>query len=453
MAFICNECGTKHPKWLGRCSVCQTWDSITEDKQIEDLSALTNTRHWSGQSAEIVDLKNIALKTEQTLWQTGAAEFDNAIGGGIVPGSIGILGGEPGIGKSTLILQLMGRLKNIGKKCIYISGEESADQIKIRADRLLIDQSGILLLIESELEKIMAIIEREKPDFAVFDSIQTLYSSKIDSQAGSIIQIREVSFILTKYTKIKGCAFLLIAHINKEGTIAGPKTIEHMVDYLIYLEGSANQEYRYLRSLKNRFGPLNEVGFFKMTTKGLAEVKNPNRIFMENWKPNNGGSVIFAANEGSRVFFLEVQALVSRHQSNFPSRTTLGIERNRLLILLAALEKHLNLSLSNFDIYLKAASGLKTLDPAVDMAIIAAIYSSFKNIPIKYPLALLGESSLAGDFSQVRNLHERLVQLEEAGIKNCFFATNRPPPTKNAGFLAVNDFKQLAEKMNKISAS
>ncbi|MBL0691320.1 MAG: DNA repair protein RadA [SAR324 cluster bacterium] len=447
MGYICNECGTKYPKWVGSCSACNNWGTISEDKQPAGDLAMP----WSGKNSQLADLKNVDLSNEKQYWQTGTAEFDSVCGGGIVPASIGLLGGEPGVGKSTLILQLIGRLKLIGKKCLYVSGEESVNQIKARANRLTVKQDGILVLIESLLDRVMDVIEKEKPDFVVFDSIQTLYTKKINSSAGSLLQIRECTFFLTQYAKLHNCAFLLIAHVTKEGSIAGPKTIEHMVDYVLYLEGAPGQDYRYLRALKNRFGHLNEVGFFKMTARGLAEVKHPNKIFMDFWRGGCSGSVIFPASEGSRIIFLEIQALVGRHSTTHPIRTTLGIERNRLLILLASLEKYLNLNLGTKDVYLNIAAGVKINDPSVDMAILGAIYSSLKNITFKKPLAMLGEASLTGEFTSPRELTQKLSALEKSGVGSCLFATHRKIKIENNNYCPVANLSDMANAMNRLA--
>ena len=439
MAYICNECGTHHPKWVGKCHACGNWETINEEPET-DLQ-----RHWSGQSGAVHELASIAVENSAGCWRTGVEEFDRVIGGGIMPASIGILGGEPGIGKSTLILQLLGRLRSLGKKCLYISGEEAADQIKTRSERLKIDQKAIFVLIESELERIFTAIDEVKPDFIVIDSVQTLYSRKFDSSAGAMLQMRECTLQLTQYAKQSGCTFLLIAHVTKEGHIAGPKTVEHMVDYLLYLEGANDQEYRYLRTLKNRFGSLREIGFFKMTAGGLAEVKSPNKLFMSRFFENGAGRLIFPTNHGSRVVLDEVQALVSNHPSNFPSRTTLGVERNRLLILLASLEKSLRLNLSSLDVYLTVTSGTKINDAAIDMAIIAAIYCSHKNISLAQTTAMIGEASLSGDFMPAKNLNDRLATLIQAGVASCCYAGKKPksldlPPL----YQAVNNFEDLA---------
>ena len=403
---------------------------------------------FSGQTTPSQSLAKVNLDQDKPFLASGVQEFDQVLGGGIVQSSVGLLGGEPGIGKSTFILQLLGRFALLGNKCLYVSGEETAAQIKLRADRLTITQEGIELYIESSLESIFAEIDKINPDFVVIDSIQSLYSTKLEAASGSVTQIRETTALITRYAKTYHKAFLLIGHVNKEGNLAGPKVIEHIVDYVLTLEGATNQNYRYLRALKNRYGNLNEVGFFRMTKTGLAEVKNPNLYLMERFPQGQMGSVIFPSYEGSRVNFVEIQALVSNHNENYTTRTSLGIDRNKLLILIAIMEKHLDINLSNRSIYLNIAGGMYVSDTAVDMAILGAIYSSYHHFPFPLPIAMMGEVSLSGIFIANKNLEEKIKALVQASIQLAYFSGKEPAAP--ASYQTVSSLVELASALQKM---
>lgn len=417
--YFCASCGAQFLKWAGKCTNCGEWDTISEFRPSK-IKGNSWVASGSGPRA-LIDIRQDASSNR---WITEVFEFDRVVGGGIVKGSIGLLGGTPGVGKSTLVLQLLSRITKLNKKVIYISGEESATQIKNRADRLLINQEDILILIESTLENSMAVLEKEVPDFVVIDSIQTLYSNEISGTAGSVTQVRETATLLMKYAKQTDTSVVLIGHVTKGGDIAGPRTLEHMVDYVLYLEGEKREQSRILRAVKNRFGTISEIGIFKMTGKGLAEVKSSNSLFLDKFQITHPGTSIFPANEGSRTMFLEIQVLVGDTQQSNPARTVMGMDRNRLQVLVAVLEKHLEMDFSQNDIYVNIASGLKVIEPAVDMAILAALISSHLNKLLPNHSVFLGEIALTGEFRQVSSAQERIYESVRGNFKKIFVPLN-----------------------------
>ncbi len=413
--YICASCGAQFLKWAGRCTNCGEWDVIKEFHPTK-----VKTHSWVSSENNPQVLKKVTQNVNSTRWVTEVYEFDRVVGGGIVTGSIGLLGGTPGVGKSTLVLQLLSRITKLSKKVIYISGEESATQIKNRADRLLINQEDILILIESTLENIMSVLEKENPDFVVIDSIQTLYSNQVSGTAGSVTQVRETATLLMKYAKYTNTSVVLIGHVTKGGDIAGPRTLEHMVDYVLYLEGEKREQNRILRAVKNRFGTISEIGMFKMTGKGLAEIKNTSSLFLDKFQITHSGTSIFPANEGSRTIFLEIQVLVGDTQQSHPARTVIGMDRNRLQVLVAVLEKHLEMDFSRNDIYVNIAGGLKVIEPAVDMAILAALISSHLNKILPNQSVFLGEVALTGEFRPINSAQERIYESIRGNFKKIF---------------------------------
>ena len=403
--FVCETCGARFPKWTGRCGHCGKWNTLKEN-----APTASSRSKWVASGKPLEILSEIKADSNAERWQTEVFEFDRVVGGGVVKGSFGLLGGTPGVGKSTLILQLLARITRLDKKVLYVSGEESAHQIKRRSERLAIRQEGILVLVESDLEKILAVLIENRPDFVVIDSIQTLYLSTISAGAGSLSQVRESASLLMQHAKQSDTSVMLIGHVTKEGDIAGPRTLEHMVDYVLYLEGEKREQSRLLRTVKNRFGNINEVGMFKMTERGLVEIKKPNAIFIDRFSSTHPGTAIFAAFEGSRTLFLEVQALVGDTQQNHPARTAMGMDRNRLQVIIAVLEKHLEMDLSRNDIYVNLAGGFRTTEPGIDMAVIAAILSSHlrKTLPAKS--VYMGEVALTGEFRPIPSINDRIYE-------------------------------------------
>lgn len=419
-SFVCQQCGYKSPSFLGKCPNCGTWNSLVETVERDTAGPSTSWRtkvnkKERGTKLAVVRLNQVKT-TQVSRIDTGVAEIDQVLGGGLVPGSVILLAGDPGIGKSTLTLQI---LANIGG--LYVSGEESAQQIKLRADRLKLTTSKILILSETNVE---AIIEAATENIGeikllIIDSIQTLWSEELTGAPGAIGQVRESTLKLLDLAKSNHLPILLIGHVTKEGTIAGPKTLEHIVDTVLYLEGDRFQSLRLLRTSKNRFGPVDEIGVFSMEEKGLKEVANPLELFLGN-PPADGekaaGSIIIATLEGSRPLLVEVQALTVSSQLPMPRRIGTGINNNRLQMLVAILQKHLRLPLGNFDIFVNAASGLKVFEPAADLGICLALVSSFKNKPLPKKTVAIGEVGLLGEIRNVIGLERRIKEAKKLGF-------------------------------------
>lgn len=440
--FICLSCGAKFPKWTGRCGHCGEWDTLQEQMP-------TPKKAWIDGDNRPQELEDIPVHESEERWMTGVHEFDRVVGGGIVRGSVGLLGGSPGVGKSTLILQLLARLIRNQLTVLYISGEESANQIKHRADRLLISQQALLVLIASNLEQILDNLRELQPDFVVMDSIQTLYTDQLTASAGTVSQVRESAGMLMRYAKQRQTGVMLIGHVTKEGDIAGPRTLEHMVDYVLYLEGEKKEQQRILRSVKNRYGTVNEVGLFKMTAKGLAEISKPNALFVDRFLSRHPGTAVFAANEGTRTLFMEIQVLVGDTQQNHPARTTMGMDRNRLQLIVAVLEKHLGLDFSRNDIYVNLAGGFRTLEPGIDLSLTAALLSSHFNRALPEKAVFFGEVSLTGEVRSVTAAQERLYEAERCGFNRVYLPAQDMKKTTADSLaieaVAVNDIYELKD--------
>ena len=429
--FICESCGSRFPKWIGKCSGCGEWDSIREEIEVKSASS-----SYTDEPGKVVLIDEIKMDEGARRWVTEVAQFDRVVGGGIFPGSVGLLGGEPGIGKSTLILQLLGRISKIGKKALYVSGEESPMQIKSRADRLEIKTDGIMLLAESNLSRILAACAETKADFVVIDSIQTIAHDKISSAQGTIAQVRDCSAEIIRFAKSRGVSVLLIGHVNKEGYVAGPKTLEHMVDYVIYLEYGTNPAFRFIHAVKNRFGAVGETGVFKMTARGLAEVNNPNRFLASTIGSGLPGLSYFMSEEGSRNLLLEVQALVGDQARTNPFRQSTGIERNRLTMLTAVIEKYLGIPLGASDIYINISGGYKSADPSADMSVIAAVLSGNARSFLRETTIFIGEISLTGRFQLYIDPTERIREAKSLGFRRIVLPFNAEQQSrlKESGF-------------------
>ena len=446
--YYCSECGAKYIKWSGRCSQCDSWDTLVEEEEKSAAKSSTD------QEVNPLLLSEISSDTSAERWITGVDQFDSVVGGGIVPASLGLLGGSPGVGKSTLILQLISRIGKLGKKILYASGEESAEQIKMRSARLNIDETNIHLLTTANAETIIENIKQIKADFVVVDSIQTISTDKFPSGPGSMIQVKESALLLQKMAKSRGIAILLIGHVTKDGYVAGPKTLEHLVDYVIYLELGLNPIFRYLHSVKNRYGALNELGLFKMTEKGLAEVKNVNAMLFASLKEPSSGLSYYPGTEGGRVFIMEVQALVGKEVRNVPFRQCAGIDKNRLHMQLAVLEKHADFKLGGFDIYINIAGGFKSVEPSVDMAMSAAILSSYMNLVPEKPTLFLGEISLTGRFHLYSDPYEKVMEAEKVGFKKIFLPVSSKRSSANVpDEVEVIFIKDITELKNHIASS
>ena len=409
--FFCGECGYESAKWLGQCPVCKAWNAFSEAPAIKKGGSSLKP----GVAASLpIKIKDVSLESDERV-TTGISELDRVLGGGIVKGSLVLVGGDPGIGKSTLLLQMCAKLSDKNVSVLYVSGEESERQIAIRSERLGRQSSDMLLYCETDIEKIEAAIENGKPEVVIVDSIQTMYSTKADSAAGSISQVREVTSTLLRISKGLGVSIFIVGHVTKEGTVAGPRTLEHMVDTVLYFEGEDVASYRILRAVKNRFGSTNEVGVFDMGQTGLREVANPSEYMLKGMPENAPGSVVACTMEGSRPILVEVQALVCQTNFNFPKRTTAGADYNRVNILIAVLEKRLGLNLGNCDAYVNVAGGLKINEPALDLAIVAALISSYRNRESKGKIIAFGEVGLTGEVRGVNLARLRLEEIAKFG--------------------------------------
>jgi len=431
--YVCQNCGAESVKWLGRCPACGEWNTYVEERISKDTSrpGLVDVSRNATPKA----LKEIESNNERRL-DTGISEVNRILGGGIVTGSLILLGGEPGIGKSTLALQLALGLKHL--KILYISGEESARQVKLRADRINPDNQECLILNETLLENILTQAENVSPDLIVIDSIQTLYTDTIESSPGSVSQVRETTAALLRYSKTTGTPVILIGHITKDGSIAGPKVLEHIVDVVLQFEGDSNFIYRILRSAKNRFGSTSELGIFEMQSKGLVEVTNPSEILLSHRDEALSGIAIAAAIDGARPFLIETQALVSSAAYGTPQRSTTGFDTRRLNMLLAVLEKRAGFKLATKDVFLNIAGGLKVNDPAIDLAVIASILSSTFDSAIPGNTCFAAEVGLSGEIRPVNRLEQRISEAKKLGMQRIFVSKyNKGLEIKTAGISVV----------------
>ncbi len=436
--YVCSHCDHQSPKWQGRCPECGKWGTL-DKSQISNLKSQNKIEVPPGQ---VVAFSDIKIDDFQRL-KTNINEFDRVLGGGFVSGSVVLLGGEPGIGKSTLVLQIS---EKINQPVLYISGEESAQQIKTRIDRLKINHHNLKFLGETNVETIAATIIGQKPKLAIIDSIQTIYSNEAPSGAGSVNQVRICTAKLLEVAKKYQVTILIIGHVTKFGEVAGPKTLEHLVDTVLYLEGDQFQAFRILRGVKNRFGSTAEVGIFEMQTVGLVEVPNPTAIFLNEQK-TAAGSVITASLEGSRIFLIEVQALVNQTNFGYPQRKSNGFDLNRLQLLAATLSQRLGLKLANQDIYLNLVGGLKVTEPAIDLAVCLAIVSALKNKPLPNHTVVFGEVGLAGEVRPVNQMTKRIAEAEKLGFKNLII----PDTTeKISAKIKITPVKTLAEAIKLI---
>jgi len=412
--FCCTECGNETAKWNGRCSVCGAWDSLVEVK-LESKSGGKSTAKLSTKEPKLIS----ELDAESEIrFSTGIGELDRVLGGGAVRGSIVLVGGAPGIGKSTLLLQLCG-LVDAKQKILYVSGEESERQLKMRAQRLGVEHGQIYVLAETMLHEVLNAAEKLSPDIVIIDSIQTMYDDEVSSAPGSVSQVRECTMALMRATKEKGFTTFVVGHINKEGSIAGPKVLEHMVDCVLYFEGERSTSFRILRAGKNRFGSTNEIGVFEMLDKGLKELENPSEILLSGRPANTPGTCVTCVIEGSRPILAEIQALVAPAAYNSGRRSTNGIDYNRATLLLAVLEKRGGMAISGCDAYINVIGGLELDDPSADLATVLALASSFRELPLGSDLAAVGEVGLSGEVRSVNSLNMRLSEISRLGFKRC----------------------------------
>lgn len=439
--FFCQNCGHEESKWLGQCPMCKEWNSFVEEKVTLAKSTVSGK---TGKEVKTVALSEVQTENEERV-STNMKELDRVLGGGIVPGSLILVGGDPGIGKSTLLLQVCQQLAKTEKKVLYISGEESLRQIKLRAQRMGEFTDHLLLLCETNLELIRTVIEREKPDTVIIDSIQTMYSEEVGSAPGSVSQVREATNVLMQLAKGLCISIFIVGHVTKEGTVAGPRVLEHMVDTVLYFEGDRHASYRILRGVKNRFGSTNEIGVFEMCQDGLREVENPSE-FMLNGRPEQAsGSVVACSMEGTRPILLEIQALVCESNFNMPRRTAAGTDYNRVNLLMAVLEKRIGYHLGNCDAYVNIAGGIRINEPAVDLGIIMAIVSSYKNKPFDERTIVFGEVGLSGEVRAVNMPEQRVAEAKKLGFEACVIPEVSLESVKNIKGIKIIGVKSINE--------
>ena len=440
--YVCQQCGYQTSKWMGKCPDCDTWGSLVEEVINPDnvkrnkLSASTN---------EPVKLNEITMYEEERT-ATGIEELDRVLGGGIVTGSLILVGGDPGIGKSTLLLQISEMIGNQNKHILYVSGEESTAQIKMRAQRLGVVTPNLSLLAETNIAPIKQIITELKPDLVIIDSIQTIYSEEITSAAGSVSQVRECTHLLMNLAKSHGISIMIVGHVTKEGALAGPRVLEHMVDTVLYFEGERHASFRILRAVKNRFGSTNEIGVFEMQDVGLKEVKNPSEIMLSGRALDASGSVISCCVQGTRPMLVEVQALSSFTSFGMPRRTATGVDYNRVAILIAVLDKRAGIDLGNYDIYVNLAGGIKINEPALDLGMIVSIASSYKNVSIDPYTLVFGEVGLTGEIRAVSMAEKRAIEAAKLGFKKCILPKanlDKMSPVKGIELIGVSNVSEV----------
>ena len=446
--FICQSCGYESPKWMGKCPGCGEWNKMTEEILKPASPHKAVFAHSSQTLQKPSPITSIETTQEPRIF-TNSKEFNRVLGSGIVKGSLVLIGGDPGIGKSTLLLQISSQLAENGNDVLYISGEESVKQTKLRADRLGVKAAKLFVLSETDLSFISRAIEETNPAFVVVDSIQTVFHSELSSAPGSVSQVRESTAELMRIAKTKGVAIFIVGHVTKEGSIAGPRILEHMVDTVLYFEGERHHTYRILRAVKNRFGSTNEMGIFEMKEEGLEEVLNPSEIFLEERSKGAAGSTVVASMEGTRPVLVEIQALISPTSFGNPRRMATGIDHNRVPLLMAVLEKRVGLLLQNQDAYLKVAGGVKLDEPAIDLAIAVSIASSFKDAPPKPTDVIIGEVGLTGEVRRVSRIEQRVTEAAKLGFKRAII------PEANIGGwnppvdIEIIGVKNVAEALHK----
>ena len=438
--FFCQNCGHEESKWLGQCPMCKEWNTFVEERVTMAKTVAVKDR----KELRAVPLSQVQTEAEERV-STHINELDRVLGGGIVPGSLILVGGDPGIGKSTLLLQVCRELARTEKKVLYISGEESLRQIKLRAQRMGEFTEHLLLLCETNLELIRQAIERERPETVVIDSIQTMFSEEVGSAPGSVSQVREATNALMQLAKGLCITIFIVGHVTKEGTVAGPRVLEHMVDTVLYFEGDRHASYRILRGVKNRFGSTNEIGVFEMRQDGLREVKNASEFMLDGRPEHASGSVVACSMEGTRPILLEIQALVCESNLGIPRRTAAGTDYNRVNLLMAVLEKRIGYRLANYDAYVNIAGGIKINEPAVDLGIVMAIVSSYKNRPLDERTIVFGEVGLSGEVRAVSMPEQRVQEAKKLGFETCIMPAVSYDSVKNIEGIQIIGVKNINE--------
>ena len=441
--YSCNECGGQTLKWQGQCPNCQAWNTLIEtvsEKFTSRFTPISETSH----------VQNLSMLDdgEEERYSTGVTEFDRVLGGGFVHGGVVLLGGDPGIGKSTLLLQTLCHMSST-HNVLYVSGEESARQVALRAKRLALDASAVHMLAEIQLEKIQSVLSERKPDIAVIDSIQTVYSEALQSAPGSVAQVRECAAQLTRLAKASGTCIILVGHVTKEGALAGPRVLEHMVDTVLYFEGDTHSSFRLIRAFKNRFGAVNEIGVFAMSEKGLKEVTNPSALFLSHHDSQVAGSCVMVTQEGTRPLLVEIQALVDEAHAPNPRRLSVGLEQNRLAMLLAVLHRHAGIPCFDQDVFVNAVGGVKITEPGADLAVLLAIVSSLKNKPLTEKMVVFGEVGLAGEVRPVQRGQERLKEAAKLGFTSAIIPKANKPKQSIPGIeiIAVERIEEAVSRM------
>ena len=448
VAYVCTQCGADFPKWQGQCAACGEWNTLSEFVTDRAPSARSAERSgYAGEAAAVKRLDEIELADTPRI-STGISELDRVLGGGLVPGSAILIGGHPGAGKSTLLLQVMCRLAE-REKCLYVTGEESLGQVAMRADRLKLPKGGLQMAAETDVDAIIELARREQPKLLVIDSIQVMYLAGLQSSPGSVAQVRESAAALTRFAKQTGTVLLIVGHVTKDGTLAGPKVLEHMIDCSLMLEGSSDARYRTLRGLKNRFGAVNELGVFGMTEQGLKEVKNPSAIFLNRAEEISSGSLVTVVWEGTRPLLVELQALVDQSHLGNPRRVCVGLEQNRLAMLLAVLHRHGGVQVGDQDVFANVVGGVKVTETGADLALLLAIVSSFRDRPLPHDMVVFGEVGLSGEIRPVLQGQERLQEVAKHGFRKAIVPRSNAPrqPIPGMEVVAVATLAEALERM------
>jgi DNA repair protein RadA/Sms len=445
--YTCTECGAISSKWAGQCPACNQWNTLVETVVESAANRFSNQHKGLVQTSPVLTLKDVEA-IDVPRFGTGIEEFDRVLGGGLVPGSVVLIGGDPGIGKSTLLLQALANLSKV-KKALYVTGEESGAQVALRAKRLAVDAKDLHLQAEIQLEKILHTLATHKPQVAVIDSIQTVYSDALSSAPGSVAQVRECAAQLTRMAKQSDITIIMVGHVTKEGTLAGPRVLEHIVDTVLYFEGDTHSSFRLVRAFKNRFGAVNELGVFAMTEKGLKGVSNPSALFLSQHDTQVAGSCVMVTQEGTRPLLVEIQALVDSSHLPNARRLSVGLEQNRLAMLLAVLHRHAGIAAFDQDVFINAVGGVKITEPAADLAVLLAIQSSMRSKPLPRGLVVFGEVGLAGEIRPAPRGQERLREAAKLGFSTALIPKSNTPKQKIEG-LTVIGVERIDEALNKV---
>jgi DNA repair protein RadA/Sms len=448
-AFVCQNCGFETPRWLGRCPSCGQWNSMVEEQRVTKKGKANERVRVATAGSRPVKLKQVESRQARRL-ATGIGELDRVLGGGLVPGSLLLIGGEPGIGKSTLTLQVCHELAKTGMKVLYVTGEESSEQVRLRAERLSADAGDIYILCAIDLDEILAAAEEISPGLLVVDSIQTMFRSSLTSAPGSVGQVRECTAELLRLAKSRTVTTFVVGHVTKAGAVAGPRTLEHMVDTVLYFEGEGFQQYRIVRAAKNRYGSTNEIGVFEMTETGLVEVANPSEFFLSGRRPDVSGSAVVSTIEGTRPLLVEIQALAASTPFALPQRVATGFDARRLSMLLCVLERRAGISAAAQDIFVNVAGGLKIQEPAADLAVIAALASSIRNQPLPSDAAFIGEVGLGGEVRSVARTESRIAEAARLGFKTVVLPRRGVPRKTPSAGADLNPVDTVREALDSI---